>query len=388
MVVCIKIIAIIYLIVSLLILGFDYILNFYTRIRRFHIGRWKCGKTWETAVKNRAYKWLMKTPTVRKTDNYRYLLLDIIKGNYRNETIQSWQTAGLILGINEVQDEESKSVVRKWLQKNITPDGQWIKTGNKIDFAMLAYAVLKATDDVQQIKPAMDSIIEIMEANKCEDGVISYSQGRNTDIRFVDTLGMVCPFLAAYGISYNKEEYVSMAVKQIKEFHEFGVLTETSLPCHAYNVRNNTPLGVYGWGRGTAWYFLALVNTWKELPESDDKQLLEQWIFEAAENYLQYQSDDGGYCTILQGGGQYDSSVTAAMAYFYRNCGNIFQDEKYYIAAEKCLSKIKMLTMKDGAVDVCQGDTHGIGVFSQVFDIMPFVQGLVLQTLAMKKENI
>lgn len=385
---CIKMITIIYLIVSLLILGFDYVLDFYTKVRRFHIGRWNNNREWEKSIKNRTYKWLIKTPTVRKTDNYRYVLFDVMKGDYRNDTIQSWQTAGLILGINEVNNAESKSILQKWLKKNMTQDGEWVRTGNKIDFALLAYAVLKATDCVLEVKPAMDSIIEIIEANKCADGMISYSQGRNTDIRFVDTLGMVCPFLAAYGVSYDKEEYVSMAVKQIKEFHEFGLLKEKSLPCHAYNVRNHTPLGVYGWGRGTAWYFLALVNTWKELPESPDKQLLEKWIFEAAENYLQYQSDDGGYCTILQGGGQYDSSVTAAMAYFYRNCGNIFHDEKYFIVAEKCLAKISKLTMKDGAVDVCQGDTHGIGVFSQVFDIMPFAQGLVLQTLAMKEESI
>ena len=36
-------------------------------------------------------------------------------------------------------------------------------------------------------------------------------------------------------------------------------------------------------------------------------------------------------------------------------------------------------TMRDGAIDCCQGDTHGIGSFSQTFDIMPFAQGMALR---------
>lgn len=383
-----KIIFGIYLVISISVLGVDYVLNFCSQMKRFHIGRWTDEQVWRNAIRRRAYKWLIKTPTVRKTDNYRYILLDILKGDYRNATIQSWQTAGLILGINEINDAESKKVIQEWKSRNLTVDGDWVKLGQKVDFALLAYAVLKTTDDVDSVKPAMDSIIKLVERNKCADGLISYSQGCDTNIRFVDTLGMVCPFLAAYGVAYRKPAYVSLAVTQIEKFREFGLLQNTSLPCHAYNVQNNTPLGIYGWGRGTAWYFLALVNTWKEINESPEKEKLEAWMKEAAENYLQYQSVDGGYNTILQGGGQYDSSVTAAMAYFYQNCGCVFQNETYFKVAQNCLRRLRQFTMKNGAIDVCQGDTHGIGTFSQVFDIMPFVQGLVLQTLSMKEEDV
>ena len=35
-------------------------------------------------------------------------------------------------------------------------------------------------------------------------------------------------------------------------------------------------------------------------------------------------------------------------------------------------------TRRNGAVDNCQGDTYGIGYYSQIFSVMPFVQGLVL----------
>ena len=35
-------------------------------------------------------------------------------------------------------------------------------------------------------------------------------------------------------------------------------------------------------------------------------------------------------------------------------------------------------TRRNGAVDYCQGDTYGIGYYSQIFSVMPFVQGLTL----------
>lgn len=234
----------------------------------------------------------------------------------------------------------------------------------------------------------MDKVVKTIEKNLCEDGLISYSQGNKSDIRFVDTLGMVCPFLAAYGMAYNKKEYTYMAYMQLKSFREFGLLKGSALPCHAYSILEKKPLGIYGWGRGTAWYFLGMLETWREFSESQEKKNMEQWLREAAEDYVKYQQCDGGFCTILQGGGQYDSSITAAMSYFLYNCGLIFHEQKYLLASERCLEKLKTVTMRNGAIDVCQGDTHGIGIFSQVFDIMPFAQGLVLRTFALKRGDV
>lgn len=363
----------------------DMCMNSITQIKRLHIGRWENEDEWISAVTKRAYKWLHYTPTVRKTDNCRYLLWDVICGNYRNKTIQSWQTARLVLGINSINDEQSRYELEQWRKRTFTKEGMWKKSGNKIDFAMLGYAALKSGIEANAIKPAMDEIIRIIEENMCEDGMISYSQGKKSNIRFVDTLGMICPFLAIYGVKYNEKKYVKMAFEQIEKYKECGMLKNSNLPCHAYDVNSNLPLGVYGWGRGTAWYFLAMLDTWKELPDSQEKNIMKTWILEAAEEYLIYQQSDGGFFTILQSNCQYDSSVTAAMAYFFMNCWYIFGKEKYLASSSLCLNKIKSVTMKNGAVDCCQGDTHGIGSFSQVFDIMPFAQGLVLQTIFIRK---
>ena len=42
---------------------------------------------------------------------------------------------------------------------------------------------------------------------------------------------------------------------------------------------------------------------------------------------------------------------------------------------EQALMKV---TRRNGALDYCQGDTYGIGFYSHLFSIMPFVQGMAL----------
>lgn len=49
-------------------------------------------------------------------------------------------------------------------------------------------------------------------------------------------------------------------------------------------------------------------------------------------------------------------------------------------AADRCLDKLRSVTRITGAIDWCQGDTKGIGIFAQTYDIMPFAQGLTLRS--------
>lgn len=370
-----------------IIAGTDLMANCFHNLKRLHIGRWKNRGDWEEAVKIRSYKWLKRTPTVKMTDNAEFLIFDILQGKRRNDTIQSWQMAGLVLGINCVRDEESQKKISEWKNTILNSNGTWKRPVKKVDFAMLGYAVLRTENNIEKVRPAMDWIIQMLEDNMCEDGMISYSQGKRSPVRFIDTLGMVCPFLALYGKKYGKFQYIDIAVKQIENFHKQAMCMETELPCHAFDVGQHLPLGIYGWGRGAAWYMLALIDTWRELEKNEYKIFLENYIYKAAECYSKYQQGDGGFNTILQGGGTYDSSVTAAMAYFYSCCSMIFGNKEFKAISEKCMTKLISVTMKNGAIDQCQGDTHGIGVFSQVFDIMPFVQGLVLRVVFGEKCN-
>ena len=90
----------------------DLLINGITWVKRLKVGRWNEENTWYQAVYVIAQKWFFyHMPTVKKTDQTRYILKDIVKGNYQNKTIQSWQLGGLYLGLSEKQDNMSEQIV-------------------------------------------------------------------------------------------------------------------------------------------------------------------------------------------------------------------------------------------------------------------------------------
>ena len=84
-----------------LVFGVDFLFYLKDRYCRFHIGRWPDPAAWQRKVEDRAVRWLRHTPTVKITDNCRYMLLDFLTGRYRSHTIQSWQKGALLLAMLE-----------------------------------------------------------------------------------------------------------------------------------------------------------------------------------------------------------------------------------------------------------------------------------------------
>lgn len=383
----IKIIVFIFLILSIIIFGVDFYFYMLNRYCRYHIGRWNNYDEWLSNVKNISIKWTRKTPVVKMTDNNRLMVIDMINGKYKNNNIQSWQLGGLLLGLCECNDKEAKEAINKLIVKLIDKDGNWVTKPTNVDCGLLSYAILKNSRDYKKIKPAMDYSIGIIEKNICEDGMIAYTSDKNVDERYVDTLGFVCPFLQLYSNIYAEEKFSKISLEQINQYNKYGLLHDTYLPNHAYNPKNKLPLGVYGWGRGVAWYVIGLIDTYIEIKDSDEKLILKQNIKNVADSYINYQREDGGFGSILQNERTYDSSATAVLAYFYSRCYEIFENPKYLEVSNKCLQKIKSVTRITGKVDWCQGDTKDIGVHSQTFDIMPFAQGFTLRAALINLER-
>ena len=360
--------------------GIDYFFYLKNKYCRFHIGHWN-RNDWEQAIEKRAIKWLRRTPTVKITDNSRYMLLDFLNGKYKSNTIQSWQKAALILGLLENESKEVQKVARKTAESLIDVTGNWKKKPVAVDCGMLSYAILKAVSDPLKIKPAMDYSIEIIKKSINKEGMISYTGEIDNPDMYVDTIGLVCPFLTLYAAIFDDREWEDIAFYQIKMFHQYGLYENTALPNHAFHIESKLPLGVYGWGRGTAWYLVGLMDTYKNLKNEVYKKELKKWIYEAAEKYMIHQRNDGGFGSILQRTQTYDSSATATLAWFYGCCYEIFSEEKYIRIKEKCLDKLLTCTRISGAIDWCQGDTKDIGVFAQTYDLMPFAQGMALRAI-------
>jgi unsaturated rhamnogalacturonyl hydrolase len=363
-------------------------------VSRIHIGRYSDKNKWNQFVTDKGVKWLNKTPKIKVTDNTRLVAIDMLKGNYTKSAIQHWQEASLLLGLSEYSkynnDKVIENEITKFLNSKFDQSGQWINKPQHVDGAILAYAVMKVGFiDTDKYKHALDYTWEMIKEHIGEDGTVGYRKSMQS-YRYVDTIGFICPFLVSYGTRYAKDECIDLAVKQIKEYERYGVLEQFYIPSHAYNIENKVPVGLYGWGRGLGWFAIGLVDAWNELPSSNKyKLVLEQSVRRFAKAAMNFQQENGNWnWTVTRKECRPDSSTTATLGWFMLNAAKIDGISKECLAsADKAMSYLMKVTRRSGAVDFSQGDTKDIGVYSMLFNTLPFTQGFCIRCVNLYKYN-
>lgn len=376
------------IIIFLIIILIDIIPLFSAWSSRIHIGRYSDKEAWGKSIAEIASKWLIKTPKIKVTDNLRLIFIDMLKGNYTKDTIQHWQEAALILGVKEhiknYNHTAMKNNLNKYLIDKFDNEGQWIKKPQNIDCAILSYAILNLENiNIEKYKPAFEYTCDLIKEHIGDDGTVYYRKAIK-QVRFVDTIGFICPFLTAYGLRFNKNECIDLAFNQIQQYEKYGMLDKYCIPCHAYDIETSMPLGIYGWGRGLGWYAIGLIDTYNQLPqESKYKSELKKSVENFALSIILFQNNDGSWTwNVADKGSRNDSSTTVLLGWFLLNASEIKEiSEKCFNAAKKAIEYIMKVTRRDGTIDFSQGDTKGIGVYSQVFGILPFTQGLALRLI-------
>lgn len=336
------------LFIGFLFLGVDLYINLNEWQSRIHIGRWSDRQEWQHAVEKKAWQWLKKSPTVRTSNNTRLLLWDMLKGKYRNKTVQSWQDAGLLLGLG-------KEACVQYVA--IHPD--LFKQGFETDQALLAFALAKhdcLTDSQKQIvTDCFKQYIDIGET-------IPYRK-HVKNLRFVDTIGMVVPFLHLVGM-------YDAAAHQVADYDK--ALLRGVFPSHAYNLEADLPLGVHDWARGIGWYILGLIFS-MDVADHNDR------IVRLADALLPLQKTDGCYaCFVFNRSDRMESSGTALIGLLMLEAYEITSKVEYIDCAKRIESSLMRSTRRDGALDYCQADTQGTGFYSHIFSTMPFAQGMAL----------
>lgn len=380
-----------FFILLILVLGIiivDAVPQLYIWQSRIKIGRYPDKESWKQKVSEVSKKWLFTTPTIKLTDNTRFIIIDILKGNYKRNAIQYWQEAALLLGLIEeyksTQSEVTKVIINTYLDNKLNTDGTWKNQPDQIDGVILAYAIISVPFiDVTKYKLSFDAVYNLILNLRGDDGTIAY-KSHVKQFRYVDTIGFICPFLTEYGLRFNTNEAIDLAVKQITEFNKHAMLNTTFIPCHTYHLESKIPVGLFGWGRGLGWYAIGLIDTWKAVPASDErKAVLEQSVIRFAKDAAQFQDADGSWhWLIFNTTSQRDSSTVATLAWFFANASGIAEISELSIQAkEKALRYLMKVTQRNGAIDFSQGDTKGIAIHSQEFSILPFTQGFALRTL-------
>jgi len=362
--------------VCLIFVGYDVWSDFNTWQSRIHIGKWNDINLWNTAITNRASKWIKHTPVVPKEDYQNLLLWHKLRKSEKDNTIQSWQVAGLLMGLTSTSYKISYSEIRKLII------GYW--NNPNVDKALLSYSLLNI-DNLSESERKF--VCEFAEKTKsdllnilCGNTTIPYRKN-SPGIRFVDTLGFVCPFLVNYGSLNKDESLLKLSELQIREYRSFFHPT-LNLPPHAYNIHNACPMGVYDWGRGIGWYILSLTESRRSMikfnrMDSEFYHYVCNLIKELADTVSHFQKKNGGFSMFITNeNSQYESSATVMSGLLFVDAYEVTGDAKYLLAARRTVKALMSVTQRNGAVDLCQGDTKGVALYSTRLSIMPFVQGL------------
>lgn len=369
------------IIIFAIIILIDIIPIMKTWASRIHIGRYDNKDIWKNVIAKESIKWLNNTPKIKVTDNTRLVIIDKLKGNYSKSAIQHWQHAALLLGLNEGGDNKANESINKYLNSHFDGNGQWKEKPEFVDCAILSYAVMKC-DTTDKYKPSLDYTYELIKELVGEDNTVKYRKSM-PNYRYVDTVGFISPFLVKYGLKYNDEKAIELGVKQITEYYKYGFDSENNIPFHAYDVNNKYKLGLCGWGRGLGWFAIGLIDSWIELPNNNKyKNILEEIVIKYANTILKIQLDNGGFgWTVTRKETRIDSSTTATLAYFLICASEIKEiTESCLEGYNKAIKYLMSVTKKNGEVDFSQGDTKDIGVYSMLFDILPFAQGFALRS--------
>ncbi len=382
------------LFIVLLVVIVDWIPLLDTWQSRIKIGQFADNESWKSKVASVALSWLKHTPTIKVTDNTRVILIDMLRGNYKKASIQSWQQGALLLGLtqyyNQTKDAKTNQSINDFVNSRLDSSGNWKTTPKKVDEVLLAYALSKTPDfDWNKNQKALDWVYDFLKNATGTDGTIAYRKDF-PNYRLVDTIGFVCPFLVRYGLKNNNAEALHLGLNQIKEFNKYALFGDACIPCHSYDVPSRLPVGLFGWGRGLGWYAIGLMDSWLELPGNHpDKEELTQMVIRLAKTMLQFQKTNGSWAWIVMSPEkQSDSSATAISAWFLTHAAVIDEISiSCHQAKEKALDYLQKVTRRNGAIDFSQGDTKGVGVYSQKFDILPFTQGFCLRALYTPKTD-
>lgn len=379
------------LFIALIIVLFDFYDDFYNWFMRIKIGQKSDYNEWAEAVRSINIKWALKgAPEVSANENQRLKLVNLIKNLKKDSSIKYWQDAALLKGISFEGGDADQKASEKMMERYIDVfTGEWKRKPVNVDAAMLSYELMSCKYiDNKVIEPAMNYIADMLKVQFETYGTIPYNTGI-ADIRFVDTVGMTCPFLIKYANEYNHPEYIDIAFEQIKQYRKNGFDDKNGLPFHCFNVETEAQLGICGWGRGCGWWAVGIVDSLKELVNCDglnkEKAVLLKLNIEFLDRMKKYVQTNGAVSRMVLNESLYDSSASAMFAYCYSYLYSITKKDDYKETADRIIEYLISVTRRNGVIDFSQGDTMGIGFYAAKYSVVPAAQGFTMAAINYKK---
>lgn len=216
-------------------------------------------------------------------------------------------------------------------------------------------------------------------------GAIPYHEGCSHIC--VDSIGMICPFLARYSVMFNDPMAMEYACRQIDDFCRYGIEEKTGLPYHGYDSANgNVPIGLFGWGRGAGWFAMGLIDTLLLLP-CDSKKFLgySSVVVKLYQTLMIVECPDGGWSSLLTDNGRTrDGSASAMLGYFIMRGveGGIIEESSGIELVRRSIKALIKNTLKNGEINYVQGDCLALDRMSSCYKPNAYGQGMAVSLTA------
>lgn len=295
-----------------------------------------------------------------------------------------WTTALSALGVEwshrTTADPDDLAALERFFGQMLDPSGRWLMPIDKVDHAMKGYSLLylaKVTKDSRYSEAAHELAASLLSRQpRAPDGCMYYHQASGAIL--VDTLAMICPFLARYANQYGQTEAMQLSTLQLVQYVRTNMDPGTHLPYHGYYADGPSRLGLHGWGRGTGWYMMGLVDTLAEIsPEQDGYSELAGAYTAAAESLLQFQRPDGHWnWAIPHRSARYDSSTTSLLAYgLARGCQIGLLGASFQSSIESAMDALVRVTRPDGLLEGGSAECRDLGQYPQHYGPRLWLQG-------------
>lgn len=129
---------------------------------------------------------------------------------------------------------------------------------DQIAYGCIAMELAKTFANNTKYIKFCSNLMNRLDSMEKADGVVLYHEG---DLhQHTDGIGLVCPFLTQYGITYNDKHAIQMARNMCEDYVTYGVDYSNGLPAQAYHTVTKIKDYRSNWGRGTSWFLLGIMG--------------------------------------------------------------------------------------------------------------------------------
>lgn len=216
-------------------------------------------------------------------------------------------------------------------------------------------------------------------------GSILYRESQSA--AFLDTVGMVAPFLIRYGAERERSDTIEIGLQQLYAFFDHGLDADSQLPYHGYDLVHGEKCGIIGWGRGVGWLMVGLAESLAWLEQEAFAEVSDLFRH-LADTVLRYQRLDGGLSWQLSAKeGPIDTSAISMVGYALSRYARITGESKF-LSHELLLSDaLREHVASDGGVRNSSAECMGFSMYPQLFEVNSWGQGFALLFTLERLEN-